>query len=90
MVWSGAFPIMIGLAAIAFSAQSMCHNQNKSTTEYQVALLAAFMGVLCAFCGIAMMGSGLGMNLFTGGQRPIGGGGYGGGGYGGGGYGGMW
>ena len=81
MVWSGAFPIMIGLAAIAFAAHSMCKTQDKRTTEYQVAVAAVFVGVLCAFCGIMMMGTGLGIGLFTGGSR--GGMGYGGG-YGGG------
>lgn len=68
MVWSGAFPIMVGLAAVAFAAHSMCRNQDKRKTEYQVALLAIFIGVLCAFCGIVMMGSGMGINLFTGGH----------------------
>lgn len=88
MVWSGAFPVMIGLAAVAFAAHSLCRVQDKRATEYQVALLAIFLGVLCAFSGIMMMGSGMGMSLFTSaGSR----GGMGmGGGYGGGGYGGMW
>lgn len=86
MVWSGAFPIMLGLAAVAFAAHSMCKNQDKRTSEYQVALVAVFMGVLCAFCGVMMMGTGMGVSMFTGaGGRQMGyGGGYGG--YGGG----MW
>lgn len=79
MVWSGAFPVMIGLAAVAFAAHSMCRNQDKRTTEYQVALVAIFLGVLCAFCGIMMMGSGMGLSLFTGGRGGMMGG-YGGGG----------
>ena len=83
MVWSGAFPIMLGLAAVAFSAHSMCKNLDKRTTEYQVSLLVVFIGILCVFCGVMMMGSGMGMSLFTGGARS---GGYG---MGGGGYGGM-
>lgn len=66
MVWSGAFPIMIGIASIAFAAHSMCRTQDKRTSEYQIALVAIFLGVLCAFCGIMMMGSGMGVNLFTG------------------------
>ena len=84
--WSGAFPILMGLAAVAFSAQSMCKNSNKATTQYQVAVAVAFIGALCTFCGIVMMGTGLGVNLFTGGRTSSmgGGGGYGGGGYGGG------
>lgn len=77
---------MIGLAAIAFAAHSMCTNQDKRSTEYQVSLFAAFMGILCAFCGIMMMGSGMGLSLFTGGASRAGygyngmgyGGGYGG------------
>lgn len=82
MVWSGAFPIMIGLAAVAFATHSMCKSLDKRTTEYQVAVAVAFTGVLCAFSGIMMMGSGLGFNLFTGGARTAGYG-YGGSGYGG-------
>lgn len=76
MVWSGAFPIMIGLAAVAFAAHSMCTNMDKRTTDYQIAVLAAFLGIMCAFCGIMMMGSGLGIGLFTGGGAR--GAGYGG------------
>ena len=75
--WSGAFPIMIGLAAVAFATHSMCKNSDKRTTEYQLSLVAVFLGVLCAFCGIVMMGSGMGINLFTSGPTP-GTGGYGG------------
>ena len=86
--WTGAFPILMGMAAVAFAAHSMCRNPDKRTTEYQVAVAVAFVGVLCAFSGIVMMGSGLGIGLFTG-QRTAGRGGMGGygGGYGGGGYG---
>ena len=86
MVWSGAFPIMMGLAAIAFASHSMCKNQDKRTTAYQIAVAVIFIGILCAFCGVMMMGSGMGASLFTGGARSAGYG-YGGGGYGGGGYG---
>lgn len=82
MVWSGAFPIMVGLAAVAFAAHSLCKNGDKRKTEYQVSLFVIFLGVLCAFCGIMMMGSGMGMNLFTGGGARSAGYGYGGGGYG--------
>lgn len=67
MTWSGAFPILLGLAAVAYAANAMCRNPDKRTTEYQVAVAAVFVGILCAFCGIVMMGSGMGMNLFTGG-----------------------
>jgi hypothetical protein len=56
---------MIGLAAIAFAAHSMCRNPDKRTTEYQIAIGAIFVGLLCAFCGIVMMGTGMGANLFT-------------------------
>lgn len=84
MTWSGAFPILLGLAAIAFATHSMCRNSDKRTTEYQVSVLVVFLGVLATFCGIMMMGSGLGINLFTGGAGRAG---YG---YGGGGYGGLW
>jgi hypothetical protein len=79
MVWSGAFPILIGLAAVAFATHSMCKNQDKRTTQYQVAIAVIFLGVLCAFCGIVMMGSGMGINLFgVGGAARAGyGGGYG-------------
>ena len=89
--WTGAFPIIMGMAAVAFAAHSMCRNPDKRTTDYQVAVAVAFVGVLCAFSGIVMMGSGLGVDLFTGGGRMgrggmggMGGGGYGmgGGGYG--------
>lgn len=83
MVWSGAFPIMMGLVAIAFAANSMCKNQDKRSSEYQASLLAIFVGVLCAFCGIMMMGSGMGVSLFTGGGASRAGYGYSGGGYGG-------
>lgn len=82
MVWSGAFPVMMGLAAVAFAAHSMCKSPDKRSTEYQVALTMIFVGVLCAFCGVMMMGSGLGFGLFTGGARGAGYG-YGGSGYGG-------
>ena len=83
--WTGAFPILMGMAAVAFAAHSMCRNPDKRTTDYQVAVAVAFIGVLCAFSGIVMMGSGLGVGLFTG-QRTGGRGGMGGGmgGYGGG------
>lgn len=85
MVWSGAFPILFGLAAVAFAAQAMCKNQDKRTTEYQVSVATVFVGVLCAFCGVMMMGTGLGVSLFTGvGARQVGYSGYGGG------YGGGW
>lgn len=77
--WSGAFPIMIGLAAVAFATHSMCKNSDKRTTEYQLSLVAVFLGVLCAFCGIVMMGSGMGINLFTTGPVAGTGAGYGGG-----------
>lgn len=85
MSWSGAFPIMLGLAAVAFAAHSMCKNPDKRSNEYQIAVAVVFVGVLCAFCGVVMMGSGMGMGLFTGGggARMGGYGGYGGG-YGGG------
>lgn len=84
MVWSGAFPVLLGLAAVAFAAHSMCKNQDKRTTDYQISLAVAFLGVLCAFCGVMMMGTGMGINLFTGGGARSAGYGYGGGGYGGG------
>lgn len=80
--WSGAFPIMLGLAAVAFAAHSMCKNSDKRTSQYQIAVLVVFLGVLCAFSGVMMMGSGLGMGLFTGGGARTSGYGYGGGGYG--------
>lgn len=83
MVWSGAFPIMIGLAAVAFAAHSMCKNQDKRTSQYQIAVAVIFVGILCAFSGIVMMGSGMGVNLFTGsGTRGAGYSGGGSGGYG--------
>lgn len=78
--WSGAVPVMVGLAAVAFATHSMCKNPDKRTTEYQVSVAALFLGVLAAFCGVVMMGSGLGLSLFTGGPMQ-GGGGYGGGGW---------
>ena len=90
--WSGAFPVMFGLAAVAFAAHSMCQqNGDKTKKGYQIAVLMAFCGVLCAFSGIVMMGSGLGIHLFTGGVttgRGMGSSGMGMGGYGTGGYGG--
>lgn len=79
--WSGAFPIILGLAAVAFAANSICKNQDKRRTEYQISIAAAFVGILCVFCGMMMMGSGLGIGLFTGGASRAGLG-YGGGGYG--------
>jgi hypothetical protein len=85
MVWSGAFPIMIGMAAIAFAANSLCKNTDKRTSAYQVAVAVIFVGVLCAFLGIVMMGSGMGLSLFgigppmRGGGMGMGMGGYGGG-----------
>ena len=82
MVWSGAFPVMMGLAAVAWAANAMCKNQDKRTTEYQVAVAVIFVGVLCAFCGVMMMGSGLGVNLFSGQGVRSAGYGYGGSGYG--------
>jgi len=88
--WSGAFPVMFGLAAVAFAAHSMCQQSGDKTKKtYQIAVLLAFVGILCAFCGIMMMGSGLGVHLFTGGvttgrgMSSMGMGGYGMGGYGG-------
>lgn len=84
MTWSGAFPIILGLAAVAYAAHSMCRNSDKRTTEYRVSVAVAFFGVLAAFCGVVMMGSGLGMNLFSGGAGRSLGYGSGSGGYGGG------
>lgn len=84
MTWSGAFPIILGLAAVAYAAHSMCRNSDKRTTEYRVSVAVAFCGVLAAFCGVVMMGSGMGMNLFSGGGASRGLGYGGSGGYGGG------
>lgn len=78
--WSGAIPVVIGTAAVAYATHSMCKNSDKRTTEYQVSLVALFLGVLATFCGIVMMGSGMGINLFTGGPVSGSGAGYGGGG----------
>lgn len=78
--WSGAIPVVIGMAAVAYATHSMCKNPDKRTTEYQVSIVALFLGVLAAFCGIVMMGSGLGINLFAGGPVTGTGGSYGGGG----------
>lgn len=79
MTWSGAFPVVLGLAAVAYASHAMCKNADKRTTEYQVSVAVAFFGILATFCGIVMMGSGLGMNLFTGSaSRGLG---YGSGGY---------
>ena len=83
MVWSGAFPVLMGLAAIAFASHSMCKNSDKRSSDYQIALFVAFLGILCAFSGVMMMGSGMGINLFTGGGARAAGYGYGGSGYGG-------
>lgn len=82
MVWSGAFPIMMGLAAVAFATHNMCKNNDKRSNDYYWSVLVIFLGVLSAFCGIMMMGSGLGVGLFTGSGASRAGYGYGGSGYG--------
>ena len=43
------------------------------------AVAALFVGLLCAFCGMVMMGSGMGLGLFTGARSAGMGMGYGGG-----------
>lgn len=86
MAWSGAFPIMFGLAAVAYASHAMCGNADKRTSKYQFNVALIFSGVLAAFCGVVMMATGLGIHLFSGRSPGVGmsGMGMGGGGYGGG------
>lgn len=70
---------MLGLAAVAFASNALCKTQDKRASEYQVAVAALFVGLLCTFCGMVMMGSGMGLGLFTGARSAGMGMGYGGG-----------